>query len=119
MPGTLGLAEQAILGSTLPWTKHESDTGRIAWQAAGYRILSDGDNPRYWTATVRLDRDRVHLAAGAGDLGLSKCVRHCERHAAGHAAPQVQAGAAAPIQSAANRAVCAPTTSPVQQQELL
>lgn len=81
MPGTLGIAEQAILASTLVWARHESDTGRIAWQSGAYRVLSDGDNPRYWTASVRLDRDRVELGAGAGDFGLAKCVRSCERHA--------------------------------------
>lgn len=81
MPGTLNTESMAVLGSTIAWTKHESDTGRIAWVSGAYRILSEGENPRYWTATVRLDRDRVHLGAGAGELGLTKCVRLCERHA--------------------------------------
>ena len=83
IPGALTTADMAILGSPMPWTKHESDTGAIAWVSGAYRILSEGDNPRYWTATVRLDRDRQPIASAAGDLGLAKCVRYCERHSQG------------------------------------
>lgn len=97
MPGTLTTADLAILGSLLAWTRHESDTGRIAWQSDRYRILSDGDNPRYWTATVRLDRDRVHLGAGAGDIGLAKCVRLAERHAQTNSGVGGGNGAAVPV----------------------
>ena len=134
MPGTLTTADMAILGSTLAWTRHESDTGRIAWQSGRYRILSDGDNPRYWTATVRLDRDRVHLGAGAGDLGLAKCVRLCERHAQTAQRDNVSHEATRSDQAATqtstetdvvrNRAVCGPVAtanndlSPQQQQLL-
>ncbi len=135
MPGTLGIAEQAILASTLHWTRHESDTGRIAWQSGPYRVLSEGDNPRYWTATVRIERDRVELGAGAGDLGLAKCVRNCEAHAQApildnvslKGTPSHEPANQQPSKSEVviNRAVCGPAAihpednSPQRQQELL
>ena len=132
IPGTLTTAELAILGSTMPWTKHESDTGAIAWVSGPYRILSEGDNPRYWTATVRLDRDRVQLASGAGDLGLAKCVRYAEKHwaACDSVSSQETRSAKQATQTSTasdvvrNRAVWGPETSSnnltsPQQQQLL
>lgn len=45
----------------------------ISWDSAG--------QPRYYTAYRPGGRDGAHeLGAGAGDLGLAKCKRLCERH---------------------------------------
>ena len=81
IPGTLGLAEQAILASTIPWALERIDCElwRLTDGHERYRITSEGDNPRYWTAReLGVAKD---LAAGAGELGLVKCIRACERHA--------------------------------------
>lgn len=84
MPGAIGIAETAILGSTLHWSlqtedEHPQPDAWLCWHSScGYRVMSSGDNPRYWTA---LDARSEHVAAGAGDMGLAKCIRACERHA--------------------------------------
>ena len=97
MPGPLGISEAAILGSTLAWTRHVHEfSGRITWYTpAGHRIQSDGDNPRYWTASCL----GKHLGAGAGEFGLAKCVRLCEGHAEVHGGPQKQVPAVEPAVS--------------------
>jgi hypothetical protein len=87
IPGTLGIAETAILGSSIAWSISRHDgaptvlTSIASFDpdetACGYVIRSSGDNPRYWTAFAP---GRSELAAGAGDFGLAKCIRAAERH---------------------------------------
>lgn len=86
-----GIAETAILGSTLRWSLQAQSAGfpHDCWVSAeGYQVMSQGDNPKYWTALDPTGRD-LH-AAGAGDFGLAKCIRACERHFQSHKVPSPQ-----------------------------
>lgn len=93
MAGFLGIAETAILGSSIAWSidRRSDQQVPVALHSVpslnpeavidGYSITSTGDNPRYWTAYRPGGRDGKHeLAAGAGEMGLAKCIRAAERH---------------------------------------
>lgn len=87
----LGIAETAILGSTIPWCidRYNGEPTRLHSIASfdpddlarGYLITGQGDTTRYWTAYAPGGCHPANeLAAGAGDMGLAKCIKACERH---------------------------------------
>ena len=104
------MSSRGSLGSTLTWSLQTEDEypqpdAWLCWRTAcGYRVMSQGDNPRYWTA---LAPNATHVAAGAGDRGLAKCMRYCERH---HQSLQTPATAASKAQTQAESNNVLPTT---------
>jgi hypothetical protein len=76
-PGPLDLVALSLATSRLVWTPDH--LGEVTPE--GYAITTTGDNPAYHVAFKPGGRSPTNeLCAGAGDLGLAKCKRYCERH---------------------------------------
>jgi hypothetical protein len=99
MAGNLGIAETAILGSSISWCLEHCDDVVVRLhsalpheeQASGYQITSQGDNPRYWTAYAPGGTDPSReLWSGAGSLGVAHCIKACERHRSSNKDSSVQ-----------------------------
>jgi hypothetical protein len=78
IPGALDYTALAIAMSPITWCAARVD---LYTSKQGYTITRQGENPPYWTgySPGGCDPSR-ELAAGAGNLGLAKCIRRAERH---------------------------------------